>query len=382
MNNKTIHALILSSVLLTGCHGGNNGVSEDVQVIKIEADKSGEVAKSLKIGYQQFELNDSSQIGTVGAIEEYGDRIFVSSGENNSLLVFSSAGKFVSTVGSRGEGPGEYIDVTMFSFDPTGNRIFIYDEQLGKLVCYDAETYAFKEEYSYPKLVSNCGIYDNGSMIWFNQSYEDEYSDKYFTVTDMRGTVENSFVDKTFKSGYSFSLEYPLYRMDGDIYGYIPFDMAVYRISSSGASPRFKIEVGDYKNPTTDYLEKISDGGQSSKLFNNLSNSGYISSYSIYETPSTLCVSFMVNKENHIGLYDMATSRSMLLTKQELADMLGVGEIEYMTAKRIGDSVLAVLNPGTLIELSKTGYEFNDSLKALIPTLTEEDNPIILKLSF
>lgn len=40
------------------------------------------------------------------------------------------------------------------------------------------------------------------------------------------------------------------------------------------------------------------------------------------------------------------------------------------------------MEPGSLIELSKSGYDFNDSIKALIPTLKEEDNPILLKISF
>jgi len=377
-----LYVLFCSTSILVGCRNSSAVHSDGVPVIRIEAENSEEVIKSLKIGYQQFELNDSSQIGTIGCVEEFGDLIFVSSGENNSLLAFSSTGSFVSTIGSRGEGPGEYIDVTSFSIDSSNNTIYVYDEQQEKLICYDAKTFAFKDEHSYPGLLTNCGFHQGNSMIWFNQIYEGDESDSYFLVTDMDGRVENSFVEKLFKSGYLIGAEYPLYRLDDKIYGYTPFDMTVYTLSLSDANPRFRLSVGEFKNPTVDFLNKISSGGKSSSLFSALATSGYISSYNLYETSTTLCVSLRVDKTSYIGFYDKNTSKSMLMTRQELADKLGVGKIEYMTANRLGANVLAVMEPGSLIELSKSGYDFNDSLKAMIPTLKEEDNPILLKISF
>jgi len=57
-------------------------------------------------------------------------------GEPNIALVFNKDGKFVRTIGSRGQGPGEHNITQNIAFDEKNCRLFILAYSPNKIICY------------------------------------------------------------------------------------------------------------------------------------------------------------------------------------------------------------------------------------------------------
>ena len=79
------------------------------------------------------------------------ERIIIS--ENNvfvaqltSLYVFTKDGKFVRTIGSRGQGPGEYNWILGVAMDEKNKRLFLCSN-INKLICYDFNGNFIKESF-------------------------------------------------------------------------------------------------------------------------------------------------------------------------------------------------------------------------------------------
>ncbi len=75
---------------------------------------------------------------TVGslAFTENGDMV-VASGRDTHVLLFDASGSFLRRIGSRGEGPSEYVNPTLVA--TLGNAIFVWDSQEEKLIEYKTD---------------------------------------------------------------------------------------------------------------------------------------------------------------------------------------------------------------------------------------------------
>ena len=66
-------------------------------------------------------------------------------GSPNSVLVFNKDGKFVRSIGSRGQGPGEHNTVNNVAVDDKNSRLFILAGGPSKVICYHLDGTFIKE---------------------------------------------------------------------------------------------------------------------------------------------------------------------------------------------------------------------------------------------
>ncbi|GHV57596.1 hypothetical protein FACS1894182_06850 [Bacteroidia bacterium] len=103
----------------------------------------------------ELELTDESFINT-----DYIVRIIVSEdevivAELNKILVFSKDGKFIRSIGSRGQGPGEYNYIQNLAIDKKSQCLFIINSAPGKIICYDLNGKYLKESH---KPIQSAGL--------------------------------------------------------------------------------------------------------------------------------------------------------------------------------------------------------------------------------
>jgi len=63
----------------------------------------------------------------------------------NTVFVFNKDGKFVRSIGSRGQGPGEYNLIQNIAFDDRNSRLFILSWGPNKIICYHLDGTFIKE---------------------------------------------------------------------------------------------------------------------------------------------------------------------------------------------------------------------------------------------
>ncbi|MDL2244589.1 6-bladed beta-propeller [Parabacteroides sp. OttesenSCG-928-J18] len=91
-----------------------------------------------------LETHDDAIIGDVSGIQVTDSLIFILDKlRTNSLYAFKKDGTFVRRIGSNGQGPEEYIDVSDFTIDPQNEEIYLMDPESNKINIYNYQTGQF-----------------------------------------------------------------------------------------------------------------------------------------------------------------------------------------------------------------------------------------------
>jgi hypothetical protein len=134
---KKITFIIISATLLLVCSCTdlkNKADKKEIvsEVIKVndEKDRGKTIASDIfpLFDFIKLETNDEAIFGNIERIIFYNDRIFILDSEvAGKLLAFDRSGKYITTVGGKGKGPGEIIYPMDFYIDTLKKTINILD---------------------------------------------------------------------------------------------------------------------------------------------------------------------------------------------------------------------------------------------------------------
>jgi hypothetical protein len=148
---RIYYSLITIGLLLLSC-----SQEKQSELPEFPVDINQDISLSLseiaeEITSVELELTDESIINSDNYI-----RIFLT--ENNIIvaeagsflttrpvLIFNKDGQFVRSVGSRGQGPGEYNNIFNMAFDEKNSRLFILSTESNKIICYHLDGTFLKE---------------------------------------------------------------------------------------------------------------------------------------------------------------------------------------------------------------------------------------------
>ena len=165
---KIYYFLTLVSFLLISC--SNEKKQDDLLEIPIDAHQNdllllSEIAE--EITEIELELTDESILSP-----DYINRIIISENEvfienMTKIYVFSRKGKFIRTIGSRGQGPGEYTYITNMAMDEKNKRLFVISSP--KIICYDFYGKFLKEVILFSGAIHDIN-YINGELLLLTNS--------------------------------------------------------------------------------------------------------------------------------------------------------------------------------------------------------------------
>lgn len=84
----------------------------------------------------QLEMKDECVVSDVKRIIDTDGKVFVLTSDNEIFCFDRSTGKYLSTIGSVGEGPGEYVDATDIFYDEREKRICVLDRSKNAIHAY------------------------------------------------------------------------------------------------------------------------------------------------------------------------------------------------------------------------------------------------------
>jgi len=137
--------ITIIAFLLFSCSQAKQG---DLLEIPIDIDQNSSLPLSEiteEITAIELEFTDESLIST-----NYIQRIIISGNDViiaqlNNILLFNKDGKFVRSISSRGQGPGEYNYISNLAWDEKNKLLFILSNSPAKIICYDLDG-KFKKE--------------------------------------------------------------------------------------------------------------------------------------------------------------------------------------------------------------------------------------------
>ncbi len=378
MKSKLTISLIAISFYSCNNKYSTDEVDTDVPVIQfgenLDVVNSSDV---IEVEFLTLQTDAESIVGSIDDIYQTDNRIFVSDSQTNQLFCFDNDGKFISTIGRRGQGAGEYITIKSFFVNTDKRLIGIYDDNQNRLLYYSLDNHMLSEDYSIRNMITTGCVSANDYLIWNTYNYNEDDLDKIkvFTITDYDGTVENSFVRAGFTSGYYTGTSHPFYSFSNKIYGYkIYGDMTVYEINRNSATPRWKAKVKNKSLAPIEWLEKESNDGTeffATKLY----DSRYISHYEIKETSGSIMISYIINRERFMSFYNKESGEVTTFSRDRFAKDLKLGKISYLISETMSDKYIAIINPGYL---DSNNEDLDSELKNIIEMNGTDANPIIV----
>ncbi len=138
-----IVTLVLISFLLGCSDAEKDGTLKfiDIPVKTAKEIKLSTVA--ISVDSIALETLDNNILNRISQIKHDEQSIFIA--DIDALFKFSKNGKFIKKIGSKGQGPGEYLNVNDIAIDSKRNHIYVASGISQKIICFDLEGEFVKE---------------------------------------------------------------------------------------------------------------------------------------------------------------------------------------------------------------------------------------------
>ena len=337
-----------------------------------------EIKKVIKLETQKGCL-----LGNIKNIKQLGDKLFVSD-VNDNLYEFNSDGKFVTKIGSKGKGKGEYILITDFYFDK--DRIKIFDRMSNKILLYDL-TGKFISDKVNDVFISKTYQIDKigNSIIAYNSTGIEpgENNAMFYIISDKANKIDlfnYDFCPQNMRyipgsnviSSFSDTISL-INQLDNTIYHYKDGKL----ISAFEVKTQFKGIDDNIKNK----IRKLKNSDSYYKLLADLKVKGFINS--IFETDRHLRISYRGSDSNVRSIfYDKVSKKHKTYMAVSPEDCMPEG----YPIRIIDNYLVSCYTYENLIFDSKNGrlikMRFNKDFHNAVSTFHEIDNPLIIFYAF
>jgi hypothetical protein len=341
----------------------------------------GEIADEIEF----IPLDDNFQrtpIGVIGKMAESESRFYIVDDYRTPIKIFDKTGKFISTVGSAGRGPNEYIELSGLAVDYGKENVYVVDGRGGlivsSLIAYDSAGRMFSRNDSVIKpltswhedrLVLFRDFFDISTVLGDTVTIVETFSADLHRVEEIKVPYKGS---TRLRVGSGAIILVPVFSDNGHslLIKEVRCDTVFRYLNETTWEPAYTLEMGQYSLP-----DKLFDIVQSGQPFRTLLE--YRERYSwvsnIYEGDRHI----IIRTNNGYCVFDQSdSSRGFMATGPEGQNGLFIDGIKF-TPMYVRDNRLVGYIQA--LDIVDNGASItNPDLKAFAVTLKEDSNPVIV----
>ena len=365
--------LILSLIIITSCSCSKKEQTDNVSKLIFNEETNIDFKKDIECSFIPLETTDSCLFGDISAIRIVDDKIYIIDKGSKRLLVFGTSGKFITQIGKRGNGPGEYMSVNNFHIDKKKQIITLVDAHQAKIFHYNLKDYQYLNSQKSPYFSDCCWLSD-GNIAWtFHGGYNTGKRDMYYVkITDSELNTITLLYPTTFLPEYLMIPHLLFYTFNQKCYLNLPFLPTIYEVSSQKLIPTYQLELGKHKFASPEWLKTNAE----KNYYKTISNSNYISGQHVKETENSICVEYYIEGMNqYIGFYNKKTGVSFIQKGSDFAKNIGLNGI-YQLKGTHEDYFIFTTLPNTFKRFNSSSNESNP----IMENIKEDDNPVLCLL--
>ena len=321
------------------------------------------------IRYVPLETTDDCLMNNEFYIMQYTGEDIITSG----IFHFDKNGKFLNKIGSKGQGPEEYLQ-GLFAFGDWKNKL-LYVQNWTTLTCYGFDG-TFVRSVPTPQLnMGAAGLFDENHILYSNDIY---YADKanpiqLYMVDSQNGKTVSKWrghLEENKKYGMILTSRDFMYNYDNSLYYKPALENVIFKI----LSPKKRQLVYKFDCSGKD-IDVSADEVDPKKRFQ------FLSVYWAKETAQYLFVNYGMKNISRLGIYD---KEKKTFTNVTIKDNLAGGYDIHPAWTSDDNHLLMVYYAGGLLQDKEKRYstgllpERKKELDELLKNIKEDDNPVVI----
>ena len=351
---------------------------EAIPTINFEKNGKAFSGSDIECKFIALETTTDNLISMINHVKIFRNRIYVlDSYKTQAISVYTLEGKFITKVGRKGNGPGEYSFLNSFMIDEKKNQFVIVDSSNKKRLYYDLDTYKYQKMEDMPWASDCIQLSDGGYAFFSHGTLPTDKREFYFLkVSDSTHQQVKDYLPSRFPiiNGYH-GPGGQFHQLEGKTFFRSIYSPTVYEVSSTDVKPVYNLSFGKTELPPLDWVKQYMTDNQN--YLRSLMGSGYICAYTLHETADCLYVDYTTNVPRHC-FYNKQTKEAYDYSFAEYVEYTGVEGMNTIIGV-YGDYFIAVLSS---VDRLKTMNIQRPDLDALVKSLEEDSNPIICLFKF
>lgn len=248
-----IHSLFLAVLLCWGCETSKE--KDSLPIIKVydenATNKIEDFISSVEI--VPLQTTDSSLIKEISNIKTSNEGSwYIYDGANAPIKRFDNKGKFLNLIGKRGQGPGEFIQITGFTVNSDTINLFAWNPNRKWITLLNNGTLLSERDMSIPfsdiyKVKNNYLLYADAGVFLYKEGTSEKLA-KYLYLVDRSFNILKEFDTKKAPYDIDYTMQRQFFYPDeNDSFLYQRnYNDTIYRIDSSlQITPKYFIDFGD-----------------------------------------------------------------------------------------------------------------------------------------
>lgn len=321
------------------------------------------------IRYVPLETTDDCLMNNEFYIMQYTGEDIITSG----IFHFDKNGKFLNKIGSKGQGPEEYLQ-GLFAFGDWKNKL-LYVQNWTTLTCYGFDG-TFVRSVPTPQLnMGAAGLFDENHILYSNDIY---YADKanpiqLYMVDSQNGKTVGKWrghLEENKKYGMILTSRDFMYNYDNSLFYKPALENVIFKI----LSPKKRQLVYKFDCSGKD-IDVSADEVDPKKRFQ------FLSVYWAKETAQYLFVNYGMKNISRLGIYD---KEKKTFTNVTIKDNLAGGYDIHPAWTSDDNHLLMIYYAGGLLQDKEKRYstgllpERKKELDELLKNIKEDDNPVVI----
>ena len=321
------------------------------------------------IRYVPLETTDDCLMNNEFYIMQYTGEDIITSG----IFHFDKNGKFLNKIGSKGQGPEEYLQ-GLFAFGDWKNKL-LYVQNWTTLTCYGFDG-TFVRSVPTPQLnMGAAGLFDENHILYSNDIY---YADKanpiqLYMVDSQNGKTVSKWrghLEENKKYGMILTSRDFMYNYDNSLFYKPALENVIFKI----LSPKKRQLVYKFDCSGKD-IDVSADEVDPKKRFQ------FLSVYWAKETAQYLFVNYGMKNISRLGIYD---KEKETFTNVTIKDNLAGGYDIHPAWTSDDNHLLMIYYAGGLLQDKEKRYstgllpERKKELDELLKNIKEDDNPVVI----
>lgn len=321
------------------------------------------------IRYVPLETTDDCLMNNEFYIMQYTGEDIITSG----IFHFDKNGKFLNKIGSKGQGPEEYLQ-GLFAFGDWKNKL-LYVQNWTTLTCYGFDG-TFVRSVPTPQLnMGAAGLFDENHILYSNDIY---YADKanpiqLYMVDSQNGKTVSKWrghLEENKKYGMILTSRDFMYNYDNSLFYKPALENVIFKI----LSPKKRQLVYKFDCSGKD-IDVSADEVDPKKRFQ------FQLLYWAKETAQYLFVNYGMKNISRLGIYD---KEKKTFTNVTIKDNLAGGYDIHPAWTSDDNHLLMVYYAGGLLQDKEKRYstgllpERKKELDELLKNIKEDDNPVVI----